>query len=48
MASHIAPAWLGRAALAGRTLRDQALALARAGVTSLAEAMRASAQDEAA
>ncbi len=35
-----------RASLAGRTLRDQAIALARAGVTSLAEAMRASAQDE--
>ncbi|MBW8371069.1 MAG: Flp pilus assembly complex ATPase component TadA [Thiobacillus sp.] len=36
-----------RAAMAGHTLRDQAIALARAGVTSLAEAMRASAQDEA-
>ena len=35
-----------RAALAGHTLRDQTIALARAGVTSLAEAMRASAQDE--
>ena len=35
-----------RAAMAGRTLRDQAIALARAGVTSLAEAMRASTQDE--
>ncbi len=35
-----------RASMAGHTLRDQALALARAGVTSLAEAMRASAQDE--
>ena len=35
-----------RAAMAGHTLRDQAIALARAGVTSLAEAMRASAQDE--
>ncbi len=37
-----------RASLAGRTLRDQALALVRAGATSLAEAMRVSAQDEAA
>jgi MSHA biogenesis protein MshE len=36
-----------RAAMAGHTLRDQAIALARTGVTSLAEAMRASAQDEA-
>ncbi len=36
-----------RAAMAGHTLRDQAITLARAGVTSLAEAMRASAQDEA-
>ncbi len=35
-----------RASMAGHTLRDQAIALARAGVTSLAEAMRASAQDE--
>jgi len=35
-----------RAAMAGQGLRDQAIALARAGVTSLAEAMRASAQDE--
>ncbi|MHB0973129.1 MAG: GspE/PulE family protein [Thiobacillus sp.] len=35
-----------RAAMAGHTLRDQAMALARAGVTSLAEAMRASVQDE--
>ena len=35
-----------RASLAGRTLRDQALGLARAGVTSLAEAMRVSTQDE--
>ena len=35
-----------RAAIAGHTLRDQAMALARAGVTSLAEAMRASVQDE--
>jgi MSHA biogenesis protein MshE len=35
-----------RAAMVGRSLRDQAIALARAGVTSLAEAMRASAQDE--
>ena len=35
-----------RAAMVGHTLRDQAIALARAGVTSLAEAMRASAQDE--
>ena len=35
-----------RAAMAGHTLRDQAITLARAGVTSLAEAMRASAQDE--
>ncbi len=34
-----------RAALAGRTLRDHAIELARAGVTTLAEAMRASAQD---
>jgi MSHA biogenesis protein MshE len=33
-------------AMAGHTLRDQAIALARAGVTSLAEAMRVSAQDE--
>jgi MSHA biogenesis protein MshE len=36
-----------RAAMAGRTLRDQAIALAREGVTTLAEAMRVSAQDEA-
>ncbi|MEW6416475.1 MAG: ATPase, T2SS/T4P/T4SS family [Pseudomonadota bacterium] len=36
-----------RAALAGQTLRDQAIALARAGITSLAEAMRASMQDAA-
>ena len=36
-----------RAAMAGRTLRDQAIALARDGVTTLAEAMRVSAQDEA-
>ncbi|MFN3751886.1 MAG: GspE/PulE family protein [Thiobacillus sp.] len=36
-----------RAALAGQTLRDQAIALARAGATSLAEAMRASMQDDA-
>jgi MSHA biogenesis protein MshE len=36
-----------RAAMAGRTLRDQAIALARSGVTTLAEAMRVSAQDEA-
>ncbi|HWR78562.1 MAG TPA: GspE/PulE family protein [Thiobacillus sp.] len=35
-----------RSAMAGRGLRDQAIALARTGVTSLAEAMRASAQDE--
>ena len=35
-----------RASMAGHTLRDQAIALARSGVTSLAEAMRASAQDE--
>jgi hypothetical protein len=35
-----------RTAMAGHSLRDQAIALARAGVTSLAEAMRASAQDE--
>jgi MSHA biogenesis protein MshE len=35
-----------RASMAGHTLRDQAIALARAGVTSLAEAMRANAQDE--
>jgi MSHA biogenesis protein MshE len=35
-----------RTAMAGHTLRDQAIALARAGVTSLAEAMRVSAQDE--
>ena len=35
-----------RKAMAGHTLRDQAIALARAGVTSLAEAMRVSAQDE--
>ncbi|MBW8329847.1 MAG: GspE/PulE family protein [Thiobacillus sp.] len=35
-----------RTAMAGHTLRDQAIALARAGVTSLAEAMRASTQDE--
>ena len=35
-----------RASMAGHSLRDQAIALARAGVTSLAEAMRASAQDE--
>jgi MSHA biogenesis protein MshE len=36
-----------RASIAGRTLRDQAMALVREGVTTLAEAMRASAQDEA-
>ena len=36
-----------RASLAGHTLRDHALALARKGVTSLAEAMRVSAQDDA-
>ena len=36
-----------RAALAGQTLRDQAIALARAGITSLAEAMRVSMQDAA-
>ena len=36
-----------RASMAGHTLRDQAIALARAGVTSLAEAMRAGAQDDA-
>ena len=36
-----------RAVMAGRTLRDQAIALAREGVTTLAEAMRVSAQDEA-
>ncbi len=36
-----------RAAMAGRTLRDHAIALAREGVTTLAEAMRVSAQDEA-
>ncbi|MEW5967349.1 MAG: ATPase, T2SS/T4P/T4SS family [Pseudomonadota bacterium] len=36
-----------RASLAGHTLRDQAIALARGGVTSLAEAMRASMQDAA-
>ncbi|MFP5404262.1 MAG: GspE/PulE family protein [Gammaproteobacteria bacterium] len=36
-----------RATMAGQTLRDQAIALARAGVTSLAEAMRASMQDDA-
>ena len=35
-----------RVSMAGHTLRDQAIALARTGVTSLAEAMRASAQDE--
>ena len=35
-----------RASMAGHTLRDQAIALARAGVTSLAEAVRASTQDE--
>jgi MSHA biogenesis protein MshE len=35
-----------RASLAGRTLRDQAIALARAGVTSLAEAMRVSTEIE--
>ena len=35
-----------RASLAGHMLRDQALAAARAGVTSLAEAMRVSSQDE--
>ncbi len=35
-----------RAAMTGHTLRDQAIVLARAGVTSLAEAMRASVQDE--
>jgi MSHA biogenesis protein MshE len=32
--------------MVGQGLRDQAIALARTGVTSLAEAMRASAQDE--
>ena len=37
-----------RAALAGATLRDQALRLAREGVTSLAEAMRVSTHDEGA
>jgi len=36
-----------RAAMAGHTLRDQAIALARAGATTLAEAMRVSSQDEA-
>ena len=36
-----------RASLAGQTLREHALELARAGITSLAEAMRISAQDEA-
>jgi MSHA biogenesis protein MshE len=36
-----------RAVMAGRTLRDQSIALAREGVTTLAEAMRVSAQDEA-
>lgn len=36
-----------RESLVGRTLRDQAISLARAGITSLAEAMRVSAQDEA-
>lgn len=36
-----------RAALVGHTLRDQAIALAREGVTSLAEAMRVSMQDDA-
>ncbi|MDP1864520.1 MAG: GspE/PulE family protein [Thiobacillus sp.] len=36
-----------RESLLGRTLRDQAIALARSGVTSLAETMRVSAQDEA-
>ncbi|MGV8992244.1 MAG: GspE/PulE family protein [Thiobacillus sp.] len=35
-----------RESLLGRTLRDQAIALARSGVTSLAETMRVSAQDE--
>ncbi|KVW93346.1 GspE/PulE family protein [Thiobacillus denitrificans] len=35
-----------RSSMAGHGLRDQAIALARTGVTSLAEAMRASAQDE--
>ncbi len=35
-----------RASLAGQTLRDQAIAAARAGSTSLAEAMRVSTQDE--
>ncbi|NDP49073.1 MAG: Flp pilus assembly complex ATPase component [Sulfuriferula multivorans] len=35
-----------RASLVGRTLRDQAIALARSGITSLAEVMRVSAQDE--
>ncbi len=35
-----------REEMLGRTLRDHALALARAGTTSLAEAMRASAQDD--
>jgi MSHA biogenesis protein MshE len=35
-----------RKSLAGNSLRDHAIALARTGVTSLAEAMRASAQDE--
>ncbi len=36
-----------RTVMVGRTLRDQAIALAREGVTTLAEAMRVSAQDEA-
>jgi MSHA biogenesis protein MshE len=35
-----------RASMAGHSLRDHAIALARSGATSLAEAMRASAQDE--
>ena len=36
-----------RAAMAGHTLRDHAIALAQSGVTSLAEAMRASVEDDA-
>ena len=36
-----------REAMAGRTLRDHAIALAQSGVTSLAEAMRASVEDDA-
>lgn len=36
-----------RAAMAGHTLRDHAIALAHSGVTSLAEAMRASVEDDA-